>query len=194
MSSLKHELMRVATNNVGDQIENLLERAKQGVPESEGGLKQAQQFVDDMDGLAGHIKKDVDEGKYDIETAKHVMLYVSRAKEIALNHAERQRRERLVAAGRVEALTAAVAQVKKTHDVHQRERDAAAAMEAEARMKAAEGVEEPTSRYPVPLKQRKAEEAAAEAAAAAAASDATAPDQDPAESEQKTQKRARTRR
>lgn len=173
MSSLKSELMRVSANNIGDQVDTLLERAKQGIPEAESGQKQALQFAEDMDGLAAHVKTDIAEGKYDLETAKHVMLYVSRAKEIALNHAERQRRERLVAVGRIEALTATIAVVKKTHDTYAKERDAALSMEAAARAAALTPTEavdedEPASRFPPPLRQRKAEEEAAEEAAAAA--------------------------
>lgn len=126
----KAEMRAAGIHDVGVRMDDLLEASRKEVVQCEGaslGLLQAVKAVNDLN---PHVDKDVDEGKFDLETAKLIKLYLGRASQATQNLAQNARNQQMIAAGRVQAFETSVAVTKKMYDAESQR--AAAIAEAES--------------------------------------------------------------
>ena len=130
MSVEKIELRAAGMHEVGVRMDDLLDAARKEVLRCEGaqlGLLQATKGVID---LIAHVDKDVDEGKYGLEAAKLIKLYLSRASEVVQNLSKNASNQKIAATGQVQMAEVAVQITKKMHDGELAKRAAVAAAEA----------------------------------------------------------------
>jgi hypothetical protein len=130
MSLEKIELRAAGMHEVGVRMDDLLDAARKEVLRCEGaqlGLLQATKGVID---LIAYVDKDVDEGKYGLEAAKLIKLYLSRASEVVQNLSKNANNQKIAATGQVQMAEVAVQITKKMHDGELAKRAAVAAAEA----------------------------------------------------------------
>ena len=128
-------------------------------------------------GLLPHVDRDIEEGKYDLQTATAVKLYINRCAQVCANMAVQSSTQRAMSQGQIQMGEANVKVVKKFHEDELRRAEAIAAAEAESRA-AGKSVGEEESvdlrsrpsgvHPPASIKQQRLAEEAAEAKAEAA--------------------------
>lgn len=95
---LKHELKMTYAADLARRVEGDWNRCLDTANEYKGGQHTSDLLSNDIQKLQAHVDKDVDEGKYDLETAAHIKRYLSRAmqcceqKKIQLRYAEQHKR------------------------------------------------------------------------------------------------------
>ena len=103
-------------HELGCRIDDTREAARNEVANWEGANAALVQAGKAIEELAKHVDKDIDEGGYDLETAKVIKKYITRSAAIAQNLATQAGAQRLMAQGKVQALENAVKIVKKYHE------------------------------------------------------------------------------
>lgn len=117
MSVEKAEVRAGAMHEVGVRMDDLLEAVKADVHRFDGAASGLLQCVKAIEGLLAHVDKDVDEGKYDLEVAKVAKQYIARAVQVAQNLGQQSSNQKILSIGKVQMGEAAVATVKKMHQV-----------------------------------------------------------------------------
>ena len=174
MNIEKAEVKVDVAHELGCRIDDTREAARNEVAQWEGANTALVQAGRAIEELAKHVDKDIDEGGYDLETAKAVKKYITRSAAVAQNLATQAGAQRLMAQGKVQALENAVKIVKKFHEDEVRKvegfkqalLDGRIRIEPDGTQQATTpGVNVPGVRPGVGIKeQRLAEEAAAKAA------------------------------
>ena len=131
MSVEKSELRAAGMHEIGMRMDDLLAAAEQEVLRCEGAsvaLLQANKAIGDLN---AHVDLDVTEGKYDLEAAKLVKLYLSRAAQAVQNLGMLANNQRIASAGQVQAFKISVQVTKKMHDSEISKLESVAAAESE---------------------------------------------------------------
>jgi hypothetical protein len=164
-------------HEIGVRLDDALEAARGETVRWEGsnqGLLMGQKAIL---GLLPHVDRDIEEGKYDLQTATAVKLYINRCAQVCANMAVQSSTQRAMSQGQIQMGEANVKVVKKFHEDELRRAEAIAAAEAESRA-AGKSVGEEESvdlrsrpsgvHPPASIKQQRLAEEAAEAKAEAA--------------------------
>jgi hypothetical protein len=168
MSTERIELRASAMHDVGIRLDDLLEAARKEVLRCEGAVTGILQCAKAVNDLIPHVDKDVDEGKYDLETAKLIKLYLSRAAYVVQNLGMNASNQRIASAGQVQMAEVVVTVTKKMYDAEMQRSAAMAASASEGNTNPRERVV--GSHPPATIKeQRRAEEQAEVAAKEAVA-------------------------
>jgi len=118
MSALKTELRAAAIHEVGVKLEDALESARADEFRSEGGINALLRVSKRIEALVEHVNHDVDEEKYDLETAKLIKSYLARAAVIVDATTKEEADARLRTQGARMGYKRAV---EMTHAMHQAE-------------------------------------------------------------------------
>ena len=113
MSLERIELRASGMHEVGVRMDDLLEGAKKEVLRCDGVVIGILQCVKAVNDLCPHVDRDVTEGKYDLETAKLIKLYLSRAAQVVQNLGVNASNQRMAAAGQVQMAEIVVQITKK---------------------------------------------------------------------------------
>jgi len=116
MNIEKAEVKVAVAHEIGCRLDDTREAARSEVAQWEGANASLVQAGRAIEELARHVDKDVDEGLYDLEVAKHVKKYLTRAAAVAQNLGTQAGAQRLMAQGKVQALESAVKVVQKFHE------------------------------------------------------------------------------
>lgn len=175
MSHERVELRASGMHDVGVRMDDLLEGARKEVLRCDGAVSGLQQCAKAVGELTPHVDRDVDEGKYDLETAKQIKLYLSRAIQVVQNLGMNASNQRMLSAGQVQMAEVAVSVTKKMYDGEMQKSAAIAA--AEASPVSADGRGRVVGMHPSATikEQRLAEEAAPAVVPQVAQGTATAP-------------------
>jgi hypothetical protein len=112
----KAELRAELFNEVGCDVEDALEKAREeraGLAGAKRGLVSAVSFIDQLYAVAA---KEVEEGKLEEATLPAVKRYILRASEIVRNLATSSEVQMHVASGKVQALEVQMRTIKKKHE------------------------------------------------------------------------------
>ena len=169
-SALKAEVKVGTAHEIGVRMDDLLDVAKRDMERAIGAQNALLEGSKIVLSLHGVVDKEIDAGTLDLEMAKKVKLYVTRAVTALESLAQRAANIQQVTNGRVQGLQAAVGSIKTFHDQEKAALDAlAAAPPAEPPVPPTLGEVAGETR-PAPLltiKQRRLAEAGSQAAAKA---------------------------
>jgi hypothetical protein len=168
--SIEKAQVKVGTaHEIGCRLDDALEAATKDLYRLEGAAQAFRQAAQSVEGLAKHVDREMDEGKFDLETAKLIKKYVERAHQMMTNLTMQADNNRMAQTGKVSGAEAAVQLVKKFRDDEERKaealRVALAARAAEAEAPVADEGPRPVGLRPgASIKERRlAEELAAQA-------------------------------
>lgn len=122
-SAPKAELKMAVSHDLGSQVDDFLEAARRDLERCVGGqtaLLEAAKLVQTLHGVAD---KEIEEGTLDLDQAKKIKLYVTRAVIGVESLAQRFANMQITTAGRMQGLEAAVGAIKKYHTGATHERD-----------------------------------------------------------------------
>ena len=120
-------------HEIGVRLDDALEAARGETVRWEGsnqGLLMGQKAIL---GLLPHVDRDIEEGKYDLQTATAVKLYINRCAQVCANMAVQSSTQRAMSQGQIQMGEANVKVLKKFHEEELRRVEAIAAAEAESR-------------------------------------------------------------
>lgn len=124
MTITKGEVRTAAFHEAGCQLDDMVEATKADVLRCEGAISASSKLIELTQALAGHVQKDVEEGKYPLEVAKIVQHYVSRAVVVGEAYKQSMVVQRQQTQGSVAGLERAVGVLKKLHENETRKADA----------------------------------------------------------------------
>lgn len=148
MTQEKARFKAHVAHEIGIRLDDSLELAKSETIRWDGvnkGLLQGQKAIEV---LLSHVDKDIDEGKYDLQTGAAVKLYVNRAVGVCANLAAVAANQKILAEGRQQMAEENVKLVKKFHDEELRKAEAIAAAEKETSPDSPESRNRPVGMHP----------------------------------------------
>lgn len=96
------------TNELGEKLDGDLQRAEQVAQHLHGGAAALKSGAEKIGELGTHVSRDLEEGLLEFETplkaAEYTRKYLTRAREVLLNLAEKSKNEELVAHGKAAGL------------------------------------------------------------------------------------------
>lgn len=116
MSVLKSEVKIATTQEIGVRMDDLLDEAQGEVHRAMGGQSALMEAVKQVQLLHGHVDKDIDESKYDLDVGSKIKLYVTRAVTILESMSQQLSNVQFTKRGKVEALQRVVHQIKSIQD------------------------------------------------------------------------------
>lgn len=119
MSVAKAELKIAITNDIGATIEDSFEAAKKELYRHEGAVNAYAQAAKSCEALAEHVKKDIDEGVYDLQTGEHVNRYVARAAALQRNLHRQAENLCVAAAGKIAGFESVMEMLRKYRNAEQ---------------------------------------------------------------------------
>ncbi len=117
MTVEKSELRRAAIHDLGEKFDDILEQHEADKHRCEGAAVGFLHASRSVQALMVSVQKDIEEDIYDIATAEHVKKYIERAVIVLDNLAKNANNKKLMAEGKMEALTGVIAVTKKAYDV-----------------------------------------------------------------------------
>jgi len=102
MSILKSELKQLVTHEIGVRVDDALEAAKRDLSVIEGRQAAFADGAKAVEDLLTAVTKDVDDGKFELETAEHVKRYVMRSAEALKNLSHQAMNLRIAQTGKVQ--------------------------------------------------------------------------------------------
>ncbi len=110
------ELKASVLQEVGCSLDDAREAALVEQHQAEGASVVLGQVAKQIEELAASIEKDIDEGKLDLEQAKVIKGYITRASSVAHVHQAQAENLRIRATGKVAAFEISVKDMKKKYD------------------------------------------------------------------------------
>lgn len=108
MSAEKSDIKINVANDLGARIEDMLEAARAEVVRYEGASMALSQAGKACVGMMAHVDKDLSDGSYDIPTGTCVKRYIERCANSAAGLQAQAENARVMALGKIQALTAGV--------------------------------------------------------------------------------------
>jgi len=112
----KAELKILIANDIGASTEDMYESAKNLVHHWDGASKAFSKAAAACTALAEHVNKDIDDGLYDLETAKHIKRYIERCAHVNQNLQRQAEDSMMATTGKVTAFETVVGFIKKYQD------------------------------------------------------------------------------
>jgi hypothetical protein len=119
MSIEKSEIKVVAAHEIGCRLDDALEASTKDLYRLEGAVTAFKQAAQAVEGLAKHIDKEMDEGKFDLEQAKIIKRYVERAHQMMTNLGIQSDANRVAQTGKVSGMQQAVQLAKQFRDAEE---------------------------------------------------------------------------
>lgn len=119
----KSEIKMGVAHDIGCRLEDALEAAKQDVYRWEGAKMAYTQATKDVNGLLGHLKRDVEEQKLSMDQGILVQRWLTRSRDVCQNLTLQADAMICKVKGKVEAMEKAVKITKGVYDVEEKKRD-----------------------------------------------------------------------
>lgn len=116
MSLDKFDVKMGTASEIGNRMDDMREATIQELHRLEGTVTAFQAAAVSLETLGSHVNKDIEEGKFDLEVAKHIQRYTTRAHQLVLNLSKQAENNRMTQQGKVYGLEAAIKVTKKYHD------------------------------------------------------------------------------
>lgn len=119
MSVAKAELKIAITTDIGATIEDSFEAVKKELYRHEGAVNAYPQAAKACEALAEHVKKDIDEGVYDLQTGEFINRYIARAAALQRNLHRQAENLCVAAAGKIAGFESVMETLKKYRNAEQ---------------------------------------------------------------------------
>lgn len=134
----KAELKIAIATDIGATIEDSLEAAKKEMQQYDGAIMAFAKAAKACELLASHVDKDLDEGKYGLETAEIVKRYIERSAQVNRTLCKEAENLSISASGKISAFENAVATINKYREAERLKVISARVMEPSPGMPIAE--------------------------------------------------------
>lgn len=116
----KAEIKMGTANEIGSDLDDILERLEKSLYALEGADRMLGQVTKNIEALMEHVDLDMSEGKLEIQepmlVAKVIKDYIKKAAGVAVSLGEANRANRFRTQGKIEATKVAIETVKKLYD------------------------------------------------------------------------------
>lgn len=171
MSFEKAGLKIGTAQEIGCRLDDVLESTSKELWRLEGAVVYLKQAVAALESIGNLVDKEMDDGAFDLETAKYIKKYLIRSQQVVTNLSIQAENNRWTTAGKVTAMETAVKVTKKFQEEEQAKLAALQAavqrgdvvQQGNSHVVAVAGGSRPLGVHPgTPLKESRQEEAAQE--------------------------------